>query len=184
MNILTEIHHKLALFLRKYYLNELLKGLFLFIGVGLLYLICIVLLEYFLWLGTTGRFILFCLFVGVEILLFIKFICIPLLHLFKLRKGIDHKQASQIIGNHFPEVSDKLLNFLQLSQDKTQSQLLLASIEQKGIQLKPIPFQGAISYKKNLKYAYYATIPVLVIIVVLLIGKIDLFTQSYNRVVD
>lgn len=184
MNILKEIHHKLALFLRKYYLNELLKGLFLFICVGLLYFICIVLLEYFLWLETTARLFLFWMFVGIEVLLFIKFICIPLLYLFKLRKGIDHKQASQIIGNHFPKVGDRLLNFLQLSQDKTQSDLLLASIKQKGHDLKPIPFQLAISYKKNLKYAYYAAIPILVIIVVLLIGKINIFTESYKRVVD
>jgi len=184
MSILKEIHHKLALFLRKYYFNELLKGLFLFISVGLLYFIGVVLLEYFLWLDTTARLVLFWAFVGVEFLLFIKFICIPLLYLFKLRKGIDHKTASHIIGNHFPKVGDKLLNFLQLSQDKTQSDLLLASIEQKGNDLKPIPFQMAISYKKNLKYAYYAAIPILLILLVLIIGKINIFTDSYKRVVD
>lgn len=184
MSILREIHHKLALFLRKYYFNELLKGLFLFISVGLLYFIAVVLLEYFLWLSTTARRFLFWTFVSIEVLLFIKFICIPLLYLFRFRKGIDHTVASKIIGNHFPAVGDKLLNFLQLSQDKTQSDLLLASIEQKGNDLKPIPFQMAVSYKKNLKYAYYAAIPVLIIVLVILIGKLDLFTDSYKRVVD
>lgn len=184
MSILREIHHKLALFLRKYYFNELLKGLFLFISVGLLYFIAVVLLEYFLWLSTTARRFLFWTFVSIEVLLFIKFICIPLLYLFRFRKGIDHTVASKIIGNHFPSVGDKLLNFLQLSQDKTQSDLLLASIEQKGNDLKPIPFQMAVSYKKNLKYAYYAAIPVLIILLVILIGKLDLFTDSYKRVVD
>src|SRR5690606_16815594 len=184
MSILNEIHHKLALFLRKYYSNELLKGLFLFISVGLLYFIGIVLLEYFLWLSTSSRRVLFWAFVAIEVLLFIKFICIPLLYLFRLRKGIDHKEASKIIGNHFPSVGDKLLNFLQLSKDKTQSNLLLASIEQKGNDLKPIPFQMAISYKRNLKYAYYAAIPVVLILLVTIIGKMNLFTDSYKRVVD
>ncbi|EKF56780.1 hypothetical protein I215_01160 [Galbibacter marinus] len=184
MSILNEIHHKLALFLRKYYSNELLKGLFLFISVGLLYFIGIVLLEYFLWLSTSSRRVLFWAFVAIEVLLFIKFICIPLLYLFRLRKGIDHKEASKIIGNHFPSVGDKLLNFLQLSKDKTQSDLLLASIEQKGNDLKPIPFQMAISYKRNLKYAYYAAIPVVLILLVTIIGKMNLFTDSYKRVVD
>lgn len=184
MSILKEIHLKLSLFLRKYYFNELLKGLFLFICVGLLYFIAVVLLEYFLWLDTTARLLLFWTFVGIEFLLFIKFICIPLLYLFKLRKGIDYKEASKIIGNHFPKVGDKLLNLLQLAEDKKQSNLLLASIAQKGEDLKPIPFQRAVSYKKNLKYAYYAAIPVLSILVVVLIGKINTFTDSYKRVVD
>lgn len=184
MSTLKDIHHKLALFLRKYYLNELLKGLFLFIAVGLLYFICIVLLEYFLWLETTSRLFLFWAFIGIELLLFVKFVCIPLSYLFKLRKGINQEEASQIIGDHFPKVGDKLLNFLQLSQDKEQSDLLLASIEQKGHDLKPVPFQLAISYKKNLKYAFYAAIPILAIIVVLLIGKSSIFTESYKRVVD
>lgn len=184
MNTLKEIHDKLARFLRKYYLNELLKGLFLFVCIGLLYMMCIVLLEYILWLSPLGRLILFWAFVGIEVVFLVKFIVVPLLYLFKLRKGIDHFKASQIIGDHFPEVNDKLLNFLQLSQNKAQSDLLVASIEQKGLELKPIPFQLAVSYKKNLKYAYYAAIPVFLLIAVILIGKISPFTASYKRMVD
>src|SRR5690606_17540823 len=83
-----------------------------------------------------------------------------------------------------PNVGDKLLNLLQLAEDKTQSDLLLASIAQKGDDLKPVPFQKAISYKKNLKYAYYAAIPVLFILLAVLVGRINIFTESYKRVID
>jgi len=105
----------------------------------LLYLIFTVLIEYFLWLNPTARTILFWLFVAVEVALFYKFIAVPLAKLFKLQKGINYEDASKIIGNHFPQVNDKLLNVLQLNENKTESELLLASIDQKAEELTPIP---------------------------------------------
>ncbi len=126
------IFDKLEAFIKKFYTNELIKGVILFIGLGLLYLIFTLLIEYFLWLSATGRTILFWLFVAVEAFLLIRFIAFPLFKLFKLQKGINYEEASQIIGNHFTEVQDKLLNFLQLSNQKQPSELVLASIEQKA----------------------------------------------------
>ena len=184
MNALENIKQKLEGFLRKYYVNELIKGTFLFIGIGLLYFILTVLLEYFIWFGTAGRLILFWLFITIETILFLKFIVSPLLYLFKIRKGIDYKTASSIIGNHFPEVNDKLLNVLQLSENAEKSDLLLASIEQKSGTLTPIPFQTAINYKANLKYVWYALAPIFFILIVIIIGKSNLFTESYKRVID
>ncbi|MEL4307050.1 hypothetical protein [Joostella sp. CR20] len=184
MNSIQNIQQKLEKFLRKYYTNELIKGVLLFVGIGLVYFILTALLEYFLWFGTTGRLILFWLFVLVEMFLFVKFIVNPLLYLFKIRKGIDYKTASSIIGNHFPEVDDKLLNILQLSDNTQQSELLLASIQQKSERLSPIPFQSAINFKSNLKYLWYALAPIFFILIVIFLGKSNLFTDSYKRVVD
>ncbi|MCM5662276.1 DUF4175 family protein [Galbibacter mesophilus] len=184
MSTFTIIKKKLEGFLRKYYTNELVKGALLFVGIGLLYFIITVFLEYFLWLGTTGRLILFWLFVGVETILFVKFIIVPILYLSQIRRGIDYKKASEIIGNHFPEVNDKLLNLLQLSENHQKSDLLLASIEQKSAKLTPIPFQTAINFRSNLRYAWYALIPISIILIVIFLGKVSLFTDSYKRVVD
>ena len=116
--------------------------------------------------------------------LFVKFIAIPLTHLFKLRKGIGYDTASKLIGNHFPEVNDKLLNVLQLNQNPHQSDLLIASIEQKSQELQPIPFKSAINFKSNAKYLKYAAIPVLIIVLSYLTGKINWFSDSYERVVN
>ena len=79
-----------------------------------------------------------------------------------LQKGISFKEASKIIGNHFPEVQDKLLNVLQLKENTNQTDLLLASIAQKSKELQPIPFAKAINFGKNKKYIPYFIIPVLV----------------------
>ena len=178
------IQDKLEQFIRRFYTNELIKGAILFFAIGLLYFLITLFIEYVLWLEPTGRTILFWVFVLVELVLFVKFIAIPIAKLFKLQKGINHENASLIIGKYFPEVNDKLLNVLQLKGSKEQSELLLASIEQKSTELKPIPFQLAVNFKKNTKYLKYAALPLAILLISFLSGKINWFSDSYKRVVN
>lgn len=177
------IYSKLEAFIKKFYTNEIIKGALLFVGIGLLYFILTLLVEHFLWLSTTGRSILFWLFIGVELFLLSKFILFPAFKLFKLQKGIDYTEASKIIGNHFSEVGDKLLNFLQLSGSAQQTELLLASIDQKADALQPIPFTNAVDFKKNKKYLPYALIPVLIFVLFYITGNSSIINNSFNRVV-
>ncbi|TQD40730.1 hypothetical protein [Haloflavibacter putidus] len=181
-----QIIQKLEVFIRRFYVNELIKGVILFFAIGLLYFLFTVSFEYFFWLQSSARRVLFWLFVGVEIALFARFILYPVTKLFKLAKGINYFEASKIIGKHFPEVNDKLLNVLQLktSEKTNQSELLLASIEQKAEELKPIPFQKSIDFRTNLKFLKYASIPLLVILAVYISGNQALFSDSYTRVVN
>ena len=178
------IQGKLEQFIKKFYLNELLKGAILFFAIGVLYFMATLFVEYILWLNPTARTILFWVFVAVELLLFTKFILIPLAQLFKLRKGIDQEEASKLIGNHFSEVDDKLLNVLQLNQKLDQSDLLIASIEQKSGELKPIPFQTAVEFKSNLKHVRLIALPTLIFFTSLIFGKFNWFSDSYERVVN
>ena len=177
------IELKLEQFIKRFYSNELLKGSILFISIGLLYFLFTLFIEYMLWLNPNSRTVLFWVFVIVEVALFLKFIAIPISKLFKIKKGINYKDASLIIGNHFPEVNDKLLNVLQLKQNNAKSELLIASIEQKSSELKPIPFKLAINFRKNLKYLKYAAIPCLIFLASYITGKTDWFSNSYERVV-
>lgn len=177
------IYAKLEHFIKKYYTNELIRGTIFFIGLGLLYFIFTLLVEYFLWLSPGGRTALFWLFIAVEVFLLLRFILFPLFKLFKLQKGLDYTQASAIIGSHFSEVSDKLTNFLQLSSQNQQSELLAASIEQKANSLQPVPFANAVNFRKNLKYVPYAAIPLLLILFFMISGNSEVITQSFDRVV-
>ena len=178
------IFDKLEGFIKKFYTNELIKGAILFIGLGLLYFIFTLLIEYFLWLSTSGRTILFWLFVGVESFLLIRFIAFPLFKLFKLQQGINYEQASEIIGNHFSEVQDKLLNFLQLANQSQNSELLAASIEQKAASLQPIPFSNAVNFAKNKKFLPYAILPIVLLILFFVTGNSEIISKSFARVVN
>ena len=177
------IYQKLESFIKKFYTNELLRGTIFFVGLGLLYFIFTLFVEYFLWLKPTARTFLFWTFISVELFLLIRFILFPLFKLFKLQKGINYNEASNIIGNHFSEVGDKLTNFLQLSEDKNKSELLLASIEQKANTLQPIPFGNAINLGKNKKYLPLVIIPFLFFAFFYLSGNSQMISQSFNRVV-
>ncbi|MDX1543644.1 MAG: DUF4175 family protein, partial [Christiangramia sp.] len=178
------VQEKLGAFIKKYYLNLILKGSLLFLATGLFYFLVVIGLEYFLWLSTTGRSILFWLFITVELILLFRFIGIPLLKLFKLSKGIDEFEASRIIGRHFPEVNDKLTNLLQLSNNSKQSELLLASIDQRSRALSPIQFTKAIDLRNNRKYLRYVVFPILIILGLIIAGKADFITQSFGRISD
>ncbi|WP_293891871.1 DUF4175 family protein [Flavobacterium sp.] len=177
------IYQKLEGFINKYYTNQLLKGFIFFVGIGLLYFLFTLFVEYFLWLKPTARTVLFYTFVLVELFLFFRFICFPVFKLAKLQKGIDYEEASIIIGNHFGEIEDKLTNFLQLSYDRNKSELLAASIDQKANTLQPIPFGNAINLGNNKKYLPLAIIPILFFAFFYLSGNSNLISQSLNRVV-
>ncbi|MGX1022960.1 DUF4175 family protein [Psychroflexus sp. MBR-150] len=178
------IEQKINQYIRKYYINELIKGLILFFSATLLYFIITTALEYVLWLSSTGRAILFWSFVLFSSVLFAKFIFWPIAKLMRWFKGIDYSDASNQIGKHFPEVSDKLTNLLQLKAQGAHDELVIAGIEQKAKDLKPVPFQLAIDLTSNLKYLKFAIIPISIIIIVIAFGKIDFFTDSYKRVVN
>lgn len=184
MTILNTIEQKLQQFSRKYYTSELIKGSILFISLGLIYLFFTLFIEHFLWLKPTARTLLFWLFIIVEAFLFLRFICFPIFKIIGLQKGISFEEASKIIGNHFPEVQDKLLNILQLKKNSEQSELLLASIKQKSNEIQPISFTKAIDFNSNTKYLKYTIIPLFIWGLSFLTGTSHKLSDSFNRVVN
>ena len=178
------IREKLHQFVRKYYLNELIKGSILFLSLGVLYLFFTLFIEYFLWLKPTARTILFWVFIIVECYLLFRFILTPIFKIIGIKKGISFEASSKIIGNHFPKVGDKLINILQLKESTHQSDLLIASIEQKSKELQPIPFVNAINFKTNSKYLRYAAIPLFIWVLVSITGNSNIFNSSLKRVVN
>jgi len=179
----TVIYQKLELFIKKFYTNELIRGMIFFVGLGLAYFLFTLFVEYFLWLPSMGRMFLFWVFIAVEVFLLFRFILFPIFKLFKFQKGIDFNEASTLIGNHFPDVSDKLTNFLQLNNDQNQSELVLASIAQKAKSLHPIPFGNAINFNSNRKYMPLAIIPIVFFAFFYWSGNSIVLSQSLNRVV-
>ena len=183
MNHYQHIHDKLKNFIKKYYTNEIIKGTIFFLFFGLLYFFITLFVEYFLWLQPVWRTTLFWAFIGIELILLFRFILVPLFKLLGMRKGISDTQASRIIGRHFKEVDDKLLNIIQLKSIDSDNELLEASIDQKSKELSPISFKKAVVFKKNAKYLRYLVIPLLIWFLIWITGNNSVFTQSLNRVV-
>lgn len=166
---------KLDEFIRKYYKNQFLRGLIYSVGLLLLFYITVTVIEYYAHFNTTVRTVLFYAFIVSGLFVLAKYIALPLTKLYKFGKIISYQEAANIIGKHFTDVQDKLLNTLQLQQQAQNvtlsevegQQLIEASINQKINDLKPVQFTRAIDLSENKKYLKYAIIPVLLIGVIL-----------------
>ncbi len=178
---------KLDQFIRKYYINQLIRGVLYCMAIVLVLFLLISLAEHYFHFGTGVRKTMFYSFIGISLFSITGLILLPLLRYFKLGQVISHEQAASIIGDHFGNVKDKLLNILQLRQqageNNSQKDLLLASINQKSDEIKPVPFKAAIDLGKNRKYLRYA-LPPLMLLVVLLFAAPSMIKDSTARLIN
>ncbi len=177
---------KLDSFIRKYYVNQLIRGVLYSIGLILFLFLVLNVLEYNFYFDTTVRKTLFYSFIGVSGAALIGWVILPILNYFSLGRVISHEQAAEIIGDHFTNVKDKLLNILQLKQqaeDDSQKELILASINQKSDDITPVPFRSAIDLSKNRKYLRYALPPVLLLLVILFAAP-SIIKEGTNRLIN
>jgi hypothetical protein len=177
--------YKLDEFIRKYYKNQLIKGLLYTSGLLVAAFLFLVVAEYFAEFGTTTRTVLFYSFLATSGFVLFKYIAIPVLKLNKLGDLISYDEAANIVGTHFNNINDKLLNTLQLQRNSgsiLSADLLTASINQKMEELKPIPFTSAIDISENKKYLKFALPPIALMLLVLVI-KPSIITDGTERIV-
>jgi hypothetical protein len=165
---------KLNAFIKKYYYNKLLRGVIVSL-TGILFLFLFVdFIEYFAWMGKGARQFVFITFLVITFIVLVFQVLVPLFKLLNLGKTLTYEEAARIIGKHFPDVDDKLLNVLQLkfkenTFSREEIELLSASISQKSRVLKPVPFTGAVNLRENLKYLKYFLPPFLIMLSFLVI---------------
>ena len=161
-----DLRQNLDAFIRKYHRNEILRGLLMLGAAFPLTWLLIVGLEAVGEFGTDVRTVLFYGFLGTVSVVAVRFILMPALRLFRLRGGLGHDDAARIIGKHFPEIEDRLLNTLQLQHRANATpdadrELLLASIAQRSEQLSPYRFSAAVDFGENRRYLKYVVPPML-----------------------
>lgn len=181
-NILTE---KLDEFIRKYYINRFVQGLLISVGGLLAFFIVASLLEYFAHFGKGFRSFLFFSYLIFASVVIAFYWIVPLLKRFRIGKVISYSQASELVGQHFPEIKDKLLNTLQLQDQAshTDNELLLASINQRIQKLSPFRFSSAIDLSVSAKqYGKYTLLP-LTVLVAILIFQSSMITKPAERII-
>ena len=177
---------KLDQFIRKFYLNRLIKGTLYTVGIILALFLAFNLLEHNFYFDKGVRKIFYYSFLGMSFGTLGYFILIPLLKYFRLGSVISHEQAAGIIGNHFGDVKDRLLNILQLKEQSsltTDNSLIIASINQKSEQIKPVPFKSAIDLKNNKKYLKYALPPFMLLLLIVMTAP-SLIKDSTHRLIN
>ena len=176
---------KLDAFIRKYYTNRIIRGVLYSGGLILLFFLLVTLLEGIGHFSTGLRTVLFWGFVGLSGILLVLHVVIPVLRLFRMGKTLSYKEASLLVGSHFPEVKDKLLNTLQLQERHGvtgSDSLLAASIEQRTRELSPVPFTAAIDLGENRRYLKWVLPPVAVIIGLVILAP-SFIGESTDRLI-
>ena len=144
------VKQKLSEFIRKFYLQKLVIGFILTLLQLLAIFLIINYTEYYFWLDKTPRTIIFVgWWCALASLLFTQTIQ-PAIKLMGHGKRLTNEEAALIIGNHFSEIQDKLLNLLQLEEmnDSSSNELILKSIEQKTNNLSKFTFTSALDWKR------------------------------------
>lgn len=173
-------------FIRKYYKNQMLRGVLLFALIFIVSYFVVVGLEYLGHFSSNIRLTLLLAFIGVNIFVFIKYIVKPISKLFSFGARIDRYQAAKIIGTFFPDVNDRLLNTLQLNDSAKAQQgnieLLQASVSQNAQKLSVFSFTSAVDYKENRKYLKYL-LPIFLGVIVIGFLAPSLFRDGTERLV-
>ncbi len=181
-NRTKEVDEKIASFRKKYYLNLFLRGTILSLTLLLAYFLMATLIEYNLWLGKGVRLSLFILFFGTVGYCLFRFLLAPI-KWWLSGSGIGKEQSAKMIGQHFPTIQDRLLNFLQLSAiTNNRGALLEASIEQKASVFQGFSFESIIDLGENRRYLKYLALP-FGLFAVLFIFNQKIFTASADRII-
>jgi len=187
MSKFNNLLNQIELFIKKYYKNQMVKGVVLFLSIFLLNFLVVSGLEYFGRFGNNLRLILFYSFIAINIVVLFRFILIPIFKLNKISKRLSLNEASIMIGSIFPDISDKLENTLQLNSqlelDGQNISLLNASIEQKASSLSVVPFATGINLGENKKYLKFL-LPILFVLVLIGVIKPTILSDGTERIVN
>lgn len=147
-------------FRKKYYTDKIIRGsLILLLLVSSMLFIALLsegLFGFSTGVRTTIVFGLGAIFLGVLGYMVVW----PLSQLFSLANTISDFQIADIVKSSFPDINDKLLNFLQLRRQSDLSNALVgAAIDQKAAEIAPVQISTAINFNVNKRYLWWLLIP-------------------------
>ncbi len=181
------LNDKIRQFLRKYYLDKLYKGIIFFVIILLGTFIAFSLFEYFSYSNTVVRSILFYSFIALAVIVGVAYLIIPALKIAGLGKQLSNEEIARIIGKHFNQIDDKLLNLFELQKqmecgDYVSYDLLSAAIDSKIDSFKAYSFVQAIPVQKTKRFALFMLLPIAIFLLLFSIKK-ELFTEPAKRIV-
>ena len=164
---------RLELFSRAYYKNLIFRGILSCLTILIVFFLAICLIEYFSFLNSYFRKIIFWTYLGIVLILVLKLIISPIISLFHtIKNPKENHRVAKLIGKHFPEIEDKLINILELKEiDSFSKDLINASIDKKYADIKSFSFQKAIDWTKTIKYLKISSFPILTLLIIFFFWK-------------
>ncbi|WP_375579705.1 DUF4175 family protein [Marivirga tractuosa] len=141
-------------------------------------------MEYSFQMESSGRTVVFLISALSIVFFLIRYLFIPSYHLIQNGKHLSDKEAAKQIGKYFPEISDKLLNIIQLNDLTTrENSLITASINQKYEKISLLNFKESINIRNaNAGYLPYVVIPSVIIGLILMFSP-NMITEGSYRII-
>ena len=176
-SLVSSLRNRLALALRRMTWARVLMGVVLLsLVLGSLWLI-LAALEAALWLPTGLRTALFVLFLGTALGGLLYWIARP----FWQRPTVE--EGAKRIGERFPEVSDRLLNLLHLSEGRhseAPNPLLEAAVQRLGTEVAPVPFERVEDFHEPKRLSKWLAIPAAVLALFLALSPQSFLEASHR----
>ena len=177
---------RLEQFSRAYYKNLIFRGALSCLTVIIVFFVAICLIEYFSFLNSYFRKILFWTYLAIVLMLALKLVALPIINLYlAIKSPKENQRVAKLIGKHFPEIEDKLINILELNEiDSFSKELINASIDKKYDDIKSFSFQKAIDWAKTIKYLKISSVPILILLIIFFSGNTQIISQASNRLIN
>ena len=162
LQLLQRLRRRLNYTARRITLADLLFGLAVSLGIVAGIWFIAVGLEAGLWMETTTRTILFWLQAALLVGLLLYFVVLPLLRLGGILPGPSTELLAGRIGDHFPEVGDRLVNLLDLSEGRrtdAPDALVDGAVQMLGRQVEPVSFESIETFSRPRRALRMAAIP-------------------------
>ncbi|KAB2810138.1 DUF4175 family protein [Phaeocystidibacter luteus] len=158
------LREQIELYRKKYHRLEVYRGVLLFIAVLLISSSILAVGEYFLYLNSTIKTVLFFIWLGVLLYFFWSVVVRPSLSLLIGFKALSDRQIAVRMGKASPGVEDKIINILELEGDKSiPSEYLQNLVVQRTAQLSGENLFQSINRAQLVKAAWIAGIPTVLI---------------------
>ena len=149
----NKIINILEKFAKKFYLNNLIKGLFWFILFSVSLLFVLSTIENLFWLNSTFRLILLILLIISLTVFFSYYIALPVLRYFGLLREKSYKDFALLLGN-YSNTDDKILSALELFElnELNKNELLLNELSRRSNELSKINIKNFFNIKEYYKW--------------------------------
>jgi len=186
----NKILYNIEKFRSKYYLFKGIRGILIVLLALFFSYISVISLEYFFYLSTAIRTVMFHSLLVFALILSVLYIFLPFLKFSGIIKKGNKSIVIELMGDFFPEVEDKLINVLELNEMKEENysfSIIQAAIAQKSKELSVFNFSEAINPGNLKKLGIYFTVSVFVSLLILLINSSFLIEPGkrivhYNQV--
>lgn len=184
--LVTRIRQRLQATIRRLTLAQLLAGILVAAASICTLWLFSTLIEAEFWLSTRPRTVLFGILLVVTVALLGFFVIIPALRHFGVLSGPTEKNTAFIVGTHIPDISDRLVNLLELADTqsaKRQNPILDRAIRMLGKEVELYTFESVEQFGRVRQAGRVASVPFAALLVILLVAP-GWYGGAFHRLVS